>query len=99
MQINKVELSPGVTKKSSYLILQSSENCPKNVLRKVNIMAIVKQVRQVKLAQKEEEEKKKEQVLEQEQYWVVKHQKKSWKGSIKLFSHSEQAATILQTLD
>ena len=45
MQINKVELSPGVTKKSSYLILQSSENYLKNVPRKVIRMAIVKQVR------------------------------------------------------
>ena len=30
---------------------------------------------------------------------IVKHQKKNWRGSIKLFSHSEQAAMILQTLD
>ena len=97
MQINKVVLSPGVTKKSSYLILQSSENCPKNVPRTVIRKAIVKQVRQVKLAKQQEELKKVEEV--QKKYWVVKHQKKSWKGSIKQFSHSELVVTILQTLD
>ena len=66
MQTNKVELLPGVTKKSSYLILQNSVNWPKNVSRTVVRKAIVKQVRQVKLAEQEEKEKEQVQVQEQE---------------------------------
>ena len=84
MQINKVELSPGVTKRSSYPILQSSE-------KYLSLSRIVAEIKIVKIVEQEEIA---DEVEEQEQYSVVKNQKKSWRGSIKLFNHLELVATI-----